>query len=472
MSCRRASRLRLSAGLALAAAALLAAGLLAVAIPPGTTPASGAEKSARLGIYYFGGWSGTLSNSLFSGLLRGPYTGREPLYGWLDNTTQTMRTQLYWASRMGADFFNFLWYYRPEQAELPLLNKALGNYLAVKNHHGVGFAITYTNEPSFVIPRDQWRRVAEEWVTRYFSHPNYVRIAGRPALFVLEGNSFFEQHGGDPFGGAARGDANVNLALDELRQVARAHGLPGVFIVAGRYTPHNFDWQYFPEPFRGQSWDAVSQYGYPALAGEAPGERPFGALATAARAMWDRMAGRSDRPYIPVVTVGWDPRPWQARSDTPLYRFWYRRSPEEVAQLVRDAVAWAGRNPPMRVDSGPPLVLLPSWNELGEGSFLVPTKQDGYAYAQAIAAAVGLRWDPQRRALSVAVRGSGSVRVNGSRCRRSCSRRFDEGLVLSLRAQPAGGYRFGGWSGACSGREPTCTVLMDRARSAVARFVR
>lgn len=472
MRCRQGSRVRSTAGPILGIAAFAVAGLFAVASPLGTTSARGGENPARLGVYYFGGWSGTLSNFHFTGLLADPYAGRQPLYGWLDNTTQTMRTQLYWANRMGADFFNFLWYYRPERYEDPFLNRALGNYVALEDHQGVGFAITYTNESGFVIPRDEWRAIAEQWVTRYFSHADYVRVAGKPVLFVLEGNSFFEQLGGDPFGGEERGDANVNAALDELRQVARAHGLPGVFVVAGRYTPWNFDWEYFPEPFRGESWDAVTQFTYPALAGIGIGERPFSALASAAREMWDRTAARTDRPYIPAVTVGWDPRPWQQRVDFELYRFWFRRSPDEVGQVVRDAVAWASRNPQMRVDSGPPLVLLSAWNELGEGAYLVPTRQDGFAYGQAIASALGLSWAPQKRALSVVVRGTGSVRVNGSRCPRPCSRVFDEGLVAALRAQPARGYRFRGWSGACSGRKPTCTVLMDRARSAVARFAR
>ena len=126
----------------------------------------------------------------------------------------------------------------------------------------------------------------------------------------------------------------------------------------------------------------------------------------------------------------------------------------------------------MRVDSGPPLVLLSAWNELGEGAYVVPTRQDGFAYGQAIASGLGLSWNPRKRRLAVAVRGNGSVRVNGSVCSRPCSRQFDEGLLATLRAKPAPGYRLAPWSGACSGRKPLCTLLMDRTRSAVARFVR
>lgn len=448
----------------LASTTLLAAALLAVGNPPSAPSATDAEKQARLGIFYFGGWSGTLANFHFTGLLSSPYTGRQPLYGWLDNTTQTMRTQLYWANRMGADFFNFLWYYRPERVpgDDPYLNRALGNYLALKDHQGVGFAITYTNHTTFAIPRAEWRAVAEAWVTRYFSHPDYVRIAGKPVLFVHDSTGLWEQLG--------RSDANVNSALAELRTAARAHGLPGVVVVGGHYVEARSDWEYYPEPYAGQEWDAITQYGYPALPGFADGERPYRDVVSAARAMWDRFGARSVQPYIPVVMAGWDPRPW--KEDVDGHLFWYTRSPEEVGGLVRDAVDWVARNPRMLLDGGPPLVMLTAWNELGEGMYVLPTKQDGFAYGQAIASAIGLQWNPQKRALSIAVRGNGSVRVQGSRCSPSCSRRFDEGLVASLRARPAPGYRFRGWSGACSGRKVTCTILMDRTRSAVARFVR
>jgi hypothetical protein len=448
------------------------AAVLAV-VPSGHATGAAGEQAtpARLGAYYFGGWSGPLSHSHFNGLPSGGYTGRQPLYGWRDTGAQTLRAQLYWAGRMGIDFFNFLWYHRPDRTGAPFLNDALETYVASKEHHGVGFAITYTNEDAFVVPRGGWRAIAEQWVTRYFTHPDYVRIGGRPVLFVLEGNSFFEQHGGD-FANQAAGDANVNAALEELRQAARARGLPGVYVVAGRFTPHDFDWDYFPEPFRGQTWDAVTQFAYPALAGVTTGQHPFSTLSNAARAMWERMLTRTDRPYVPAVTVGWDARPWLERADFDLYKFWFTRSPGEVAQLVSDAIAWTGRNPHMRVDSGPPLVLLSAWNELGEGAYLVPTRQDGFAYGQALASVLGLGWSPQPRTVSVKVAGRGSVRVNGTPCAGSCARRLDEGLVATLTARPARGYRFRGWSGGCSGREPACTILMDRSRSVRARFAR
>jgi hypothetical protein len=179
---------------------------------------------------------------------------------------------------------------------------------------------------------------------------------------------------------------------------------------------------------------------------------------------------RTVHPYIPVVTVGWDPRPWQETIDGHL--FWFQRSPPEVAQLLADAIAWAGRNPSMRVDTGAPLVMLATWNELGEGMHVVPTRVDGFSYARAIAAVLGQSLDPQSRGLTVKVSGRGTVVVSGKACAATCTRSFAEGVVANLRARPARGFRFAGWGGSCRGRNAACSVLLAGARMVSARFVR
>ncbi|HEX9123175.1 MAG TPA: glycoside hydrolase family 99-like domain-containing protein [Actinomycetota bacterium] len=339
----------------------------------------------RLGVYYFGGWSGPLSNFHFDGLLSGAYADRQPLYGWRDDSTSTMRIQLSWARRMGIGFFNFLWYWRPERIEVedPSLNTALGNYLALPDHQGVDFAITYTNHRPFAVPLKRWHEVVEGWVTDYFDHPDYVRIAGRPVVFIYASTAFFEQHGTD---------AGVNDALEELRTVAREHGLPGVFVVGGTYV-NSDDWSYPPgEPTAGEGYEALTQYAYMGAWGNAAGEHPYADLAAGGRQSWDRMAEMSAHPYIPVVMAGLDPRPWNEKWGGQL--LWYRRTPEEVAGLLRDALEWVERHPSMRVEPepAPPIVLITSWNELGEGMYIVPTKGDGFSYGRAIASVLGVPW--------------------------------------------------------------------------------
>ncbi len=75
-------------------------------------------------------------------------------------------------------------------------------------------------------------------------------------------------------------------------------------------------------------------------------------------------------------------------------------------------------------------------------------------------------------ALSVAVTGSGTVTSSpaGIQCGTACSASYAGNASVTLTAAPASGYSFSGWSGACSGTSPTCTVPMTQARSVAASF--
>ena len=80
-----------------------------------------------------------------------------------------------------------------------------------------------------------------------------------------------------------------------------------------------------------------------------------------------------------------DPRPWDERSSTGQLT-WYSRTPQDVANFVSDAIDWANSNPQLRPEpSAAPLVLITSWNEMGEGNHLLPTVEDGTSYGDALA---------------------------------------------------------------------------------------
>jgi hypothetical protein len=69
-------------------------------------------------------------------------------------------------------------------------------------------------------------------------------------------------------------------------------------------------------------------------------------------------------------------------------------------------------------------------------------------------------------------RGGGTVTDNFSliSCPATCAAFYGQNSTVILTATPAGGYVFGGWSGACSGTG-TCTLLMVTAESVTASFV-
>ena len=76
--------------------------------------------------------------------------------------------------------------------------------------------------------------------------------------------------------------------------------------------------------------------------------------------------------------------------------------------------------------------------------------------------------------LQIVVNGRGTVvgRSAGIRCRTACNRRYDARRRVTLVARPRAAHWFTGWSGACHGTAPTCTVTMARARQVRANFAR
>jgi hypothetical protein len=343
------------------------------------------QTRARVGAYYFDGWSGPLTHEHFNGLVSGPFQGRQPLTGWRDNDPCVIEQQLVWAREFGIGFFVFDWYFRarvfsPDEN----LNSALQLTRALRDRHGMQFAILYVNHPPFGILPHDWAGAVAEW-TDYLADPDYLRIDGRPAFFVY--NVVFMRQA---FGSASA----VAGAFEQLRAAARARGLPGVYVVGGfgvwkgsagdddRFVDNSW--------VPGDGYDALSQYGYSEAPVETPGEQPFATLADGGRWIWGQMRAKSPLPFVPVAMSGWDPRPIQPAALAEGRLMWFRRSPQEVAAHVVEAIDWAESNPRLRPEAapGPPVVLIEAWNELSEGSYLVPTVGEGKAYGAALASAL------------------------------------------------------------------------------------
>jgi DNA-binding beta-propeller fold protein YncE len=94
-----------------------------------------------------------------------------------------------------------------------------------------------------------------------------------------------------------------------------------------------------------------------------------------------------------------------------------------------------------------------------------------YAYPPGAATTESPR--PPSFALSLASSGAGAVRSSLGEldCSASCSAQIRSGVEVVLSASPEPGSAFAGWSGACSGTDPQCTLTVDRATAATAEFV-
>jgi hypothetical protein len=89
--------------------------------------------------------------------------------------------------------------------------------------------------------------------------------------------------------------------------------------------------------------------------------------------IFDQFAGKTPLPYVPVITAGWDRRPWEEdKLPSEKMSTWYPdRTPKLVEEFVGLGVCWLDKHPDKTTAQR--LLLIYTWNENGEGGYLTPT---------------------------------------------------------------------------------------------------
>ena len=125
--------------------------------------------------------------------------------------------------------------------------------------------------------------------------------------------------------------------------------------------------------------------------------------------------------------------------------------------------AWSG----LKATSGSQSVIVPN----GLSTYALSCSGPGGSASNTVVIGAGTT-PPALYALNVTVSGSGTVTSNpsGIICGATCSAPYPSGAVVVLTATPAVGQQFIGWTNACTGTNPTCTVSMSAARSVTATF--
>ncbi|HTL27809.1 MAG TPA: glycoside hydrolase family 99-like domain-containing protein [Tepidisphaeraceae bacterium] len=216
---------------------------------------------------------------------------------------------------------------------------------------------------------------------KLFHDPQHVTVDGKPLIILFAHSDMRKQFGSS--------DA-VKKAWDELRVKATASGLKGGSVaVVCAPGPEN-GWADLNK-LAAEGYDLFTGYNYHAYPKKG-GERiqSFATMIEGHEEIWKRFAAKNIKPYIPVVTAGWDPRAWQPpeqQNDPSNYWVYY---PDRTATQVQDftsrAANWIKANPNSTTKEK--LLLLYAWNELGEGGYICPTKSLGDAYLKAIQSAL------------------------------------------------------------------------------------
>ncbi|WP_101689095.1 glycoside hydrolase family 99-like domain-containing protein [Dysgonomonas massiliensis] len=323
-------------------------------------------KRIKVGAYYFGGWAGINALSEHpdeqiwakdapNALTRKMYydfSDREPKWGWRDDSIKIMEQQIDLAADNGIDFFMFCWYWcddkksiNPKKIDSHSLHSCIDLYMKASNRKRIKFGILIANhQGAEIIGSENWSETVR-YLSKYFKDEQYIKIDYRPYVAIFNANGL-DQEG-----------------RDAMQQTAISMGIDSLSIVACGSTPNSKKYEYRTH------YNAI-----PVGDNNGQPERDYDELVQITEQEWVV----TNQPYIPSVSVGWDPRPWQENSDDGLADntgyYYVNNTPQKFKQSLLRAAEWVEANPQATVKEK--MVMIYAWNELGEGGFLVPNENN------------------------------------------------------------------------------------------------
>lgn len=332
---------------------------------------------------------------------------RVPAWGYQDESDpRVMARKIAVAADHGVDVFLFDWYHYEDG---PFLERGLERgFMGARNNSRLKFALMWANHnwvdihpaklggPAHrgellypgAVSRVAFDRIADLVIERYFKHPSYWLIDGRPYFSIYELHTLIQGLGGV--------EATVD-ALAAFRSRVKAAGFPDLHL-----NDVVWDLKLLPdETATKDPQQTLTTLGFNSITSyvwihhvpmPAFPETPYADVLSGAVEHWQRTAHTFALPYFPNVTVGWDSSPRTVQSDTFInagYPFTPTLS-SATPSAFRDALARAKAFLDARV-AGPRILTVNAWNEWTEGSYLEPDTEHGLSYLEAIREVFGAR---------------------------------------------------------------------------------
>lgn len=312
-----------------------------------------AKSEWEVGVYYFPGWPSA------SNWLPIKSWGRKPLLGYYkEGNPEVMDWQIKWCLEHGITFLIFDWYWVQGNR---MLEHALHDAF-LKSRYGdmMKFSLLWANHnPPQTSSLEDLLNLTRFCIDKYFRLPNYLRIDDKPALFIFTPRQLTDDLGVE----------GVKEAFTKMRELCQQEGLNGLFIIG---CMHDSDWDL--RVMKEEGYDAVSGYNYP-WAGAGPDDKrvPYDDMLEGHLRIWKGIVEKG-YDYIVPTTPGWDPRPWHGTNTL------VRTNPtpasfEKMLSLAKEFIEEKNLRK---------MVIIEAWNEWGEGSYIEPSREWGFAYLDAI----------------------------------------------------------------------------------------
>lgn len=314
---------------------------------------------------------------------------RKPLWGYVNEADPyVMEMQIEAAADHGVNVFIYDWYWYDRR---PFLEQCLNDgYLKARNNDKVKFYLMWANHDvnhtwdirlshdqediiwDASVDRAEFEKIADRLIERYFHHPSYYKIDGKPVFMIYDLANLLRGLGG----AEATRDA-----LDWFRARAVSKGLPGLHLQLTMWQETTFNLSGVDggrtattsETSRLLGFDSLSHYQFVHFVDI---DREYKDILPDVKREWKRIDRSFDIPYFPHVSIGWDNNPRFQQFRPGVVK---GNTPEMIRQALQMAKEYVDSHPDQ-----PPLVTINSWNEWTETSYLQPDDLYGYGYLEAV----------------------------------------------------------------------------------------
>lgn len=314
---------------------------------------------------------------------------RRPLWGYVNEANpDVMEMEINCAHRHGVNVFIYDWYWYDDR---PFLENCLRDgYLKARNNDLVKFYIMWANHNVYhtwnielsSVPElekdliwtgsvgfDVFKNLVRRWIDEYFVHPSYYKIEGKPVFMLYDIQRFILGLGG-PEG--------ARQAIDYFRAETEKAGFPGLHLQIVMNSTDQLDYH---GQWGGEAGDLYAMLGFDSavhyqMKAITDMNRDYSEVIKATKEEYDRMDTLEGVTYFPHVSLGWDNNP-RFRTFQPCVTT--GNTPEKIEIAMRQAKDYVDSH-----DLPAPLVIVNSWNEWTETSYLQPDNLYGYGYLEAV----------------------------------------------------------------------------------------
>ncbi|MDX1357589.1 MAG: glycoside hydrolase family 99-like domain-containing protein [Clostridia bacterium] len=299
---------------------------------------------------------------------------RKPLWGYVNEADpKVMEMQIDAATDHGINVFIYDWYWYDRR---PFLENCLNDgFLKAENNEKMKFYLMWANHDADylwdvrnshidnviwdgAVDRKEFEIVCNRLLEKYFTHPLYYKINGKPVLSIFSIDRLVKGLGG------IEKTAGALKWFNDLLVKAGMNGLHLQFILR---------WDTDPDIVKVLGFDSTTHYQFAMFTDI---DRDYIDILDDVNSEWGKIDGCYDIPYFPSVSLGWDNNPRFKDFKPGITR---NNTPANVEKALEMAKKYTDGHP-----GQPPLIIINSWNEWTETSYLQPDDLYGYGYLEAV----------------------------------------------------------------------------------------